>query len=106
MVEINCCACIINRNIWLYCDVRRQSIMKKFNYYAGIVYSSAFLTFSIILAELYGPFKNLLASIFTHHWIGKVVITALLFIIIGFIYSNKKLSKSQEKLAWNSTLIS
>ena len=79
--------------------------MKKFNYYSGIFYASSILTIIIILAEFLSPLKSFLASIFSHHWIGKIVLTAVIFLIFGFLYKDKKLFGAlQEKAAWYATL--
>lgn len=81
---------------------------RKFNFYLGIAVSSWLLTFLVIVAELLKPFKELLASIFTHHWIGKAVLITLAFIIFGFLFRDKNsLGKySDNKLAWNSVIAS
>lgn len=38
-----------------------------------------------IVGELYSPLKNWLKVTFYHHWIGKGVLSVLLFIFLGFI---------------------
>ena len=80
--------------------------MKKFNYYAGIFYSSIVLTLLIIIAEFVEPFKNLLKSTFYHHWIGKIVITIIVFILIGLFYKKDPLlEKSPDKISFQTTII-
>lgn len=80
--------------------------MAKFNFYLGAAASSWVLAILVIVAELYEPFKNLLKSIFTHHWIGKAAIVALVFLVFGFMLKNKKsiFNIQDNKLAWNSML--
>jgi uncharacterized protein YacL len=36
-----------------------------------------------IWADLYAPLKDWLKAMFTHHWIGKSVLSAALFLILG-----------------------
>lgn len=40
-----------------------------------------------IVGELYKPLKDWLAETFTHHWIGKGVISFIGFYIVGYILS-------------------
>ena len=49
------------------------------------VIAIVFITFAVIFGELYKPFKNWLAGVFNHHWIGKGVIAAAIFYIFGFL---------------------
>ena len=80
---------------------------KKFNYYTSITASSLLLAVIVIAAELIAPFKSLLASIFSHHWVGKAVIIPAVFILAGFYYDKNKLfGKKIEHIAWYSTLLS
>ncbi|PIT96697.1 hypothetical protein COT82_01790 [Candidatus Campbellbacteria bacterium CG10_big_fil_rev_8_21_14_0_10_35_52] len=44
-----------------------------------------FIVFAVIFGELYKPFKNWLAGAFNHHWIGKSVISIMIFYIFGFL---------------------
>ena len=51
---------------------------------------SAILTFILIVfltiySELNESFKNMLASIFGHHWIGKCVLSFVFFFLVYFI---------------------
>ena len=75
---------------------------KKFNFYLGAAASSWLLAIMVITAELYAPFKSLLASAFGHHWIGKAAIVALAFVAAGFLL--KRTKDSDESLAWHSIL--
>ncbi len=62
---------------------------QKFSLYMGAAVSSWTLTAMIITAEFSPLFKGLLKSIFTHHWIGKIVITTAVFVLAGFLLKNK-----------------
>lgn len=78
---------------------------KNFNFYNGAFSSSILLAVLVIAAELYPPFKASLASIFSHHWIGKAVLVAAAFMIVGFAYrENKMFGIESGKAAWYSVL--
>ena len=75
----------------------------KFNFYSGGIFASWVLTLSVILAELVQPFKDVLTTAFTHHWIGKIVLMGVVFLIFGFAYKRKKMfGKKLEHVAWKS----
>ena len=81
--------------------------MAKFNFYLGATASSWLLAILIIAAELYGPFKNLLKSTFSHHWIGKGIWATILFVVVASgYYFIKKIDTSDSTtrfmraLAW------
>lgn len=75
----------------------------KFNFYAGGAVASLVLTISVILAELVKPFKDVLTDVFTHHWIGKVVLMTIIFLVFGFTYKGKKMfGKNIGYVAWKS----
>ena len=79
--------------------------MKKFNFYAGGFVASSLLTILVILAELSSSFKEVLTSIFTHHWIGKLIIITIAFVISGFAYKkNKIFGKDIGKVSWYSVV--
>ncbi len=42
-----------------------------------------FIAVLTIWADLYAPLKDWLKTMFTHHWIGKSVLSAALFLILG-----------------------
>ena len=75
----------------------------KFNYFLGITVCSWLLLLMVIVSELYSPFKDLLKAIFGHHWIGKVVITIIVFLLVGFLFAGKK---TNEKTAYYSAIAS
>lgn len=80
--------------------------MTKFSFYFGATASAWLLAILVIVADLYEPFKNLLKSAFSHHWIGKAVIITVAFLMFGFLLRNKASlgSISDERLAWYSML--
>lgn len=41
-----------------------------------------------VVGELYKPLKSWLADTFTHHWIGKGVISFVGFFVVGFLLSH------------------
>ncbi len=82
--------------------------MGKFNFYFGTAASSILLAVMVIAGELYLPFKDLLKNLFSHHWIGKLVIISALFFIVSFLCKDKNsIGKySDENIAWYSVLLS
>ncbi|MDO8628665.1 MAG: hypothetical protein Q7R56_02840 [Nanoarchaeota archaeon] len=56
----------------------------KFNHELATSISSWTLAIIVVLAEIITPFKNLLKTLFTHHWLGKVAIILAVYLIIGF----------------------
>lgn len=81
-------------------------MMKKFNFYLGAAVSAWLLAILVIVAELAGPFKTLLKTTFSHHWIGKAVIITLAFILFGFLLKERNsIGKfSDDDVAWYSVL--
>lgn len=63
----------------------------------GVVWLVVVMT---IAAELSAPFKALLAETFTHHWIGKGVISAVAFVVFYAIFSRARESDSVSRDAW------
>lgn len=53
---------------------------------AGIA-SIVFIVFSTVFAELNAPFKNFLAGLFTHHWLGKGILSLAVFGIVYYYFS-------------------
>ncbi len=79
--------------------------MKKFNFYNGAFAASSLLAILVIAAELVQPFKAFLASVFSHHWIGKGVLITVAFVIVGYTYKKNELfGHKSEKVSWYSTL--
>ena len=57
-----------------------------------------FIIFLTIYSELNESFKNMLTNIFSHHWIGKSVLSLIFFFLAYFILNkiikdNKNISK-------------
>jgi len=50
----------------------------------GAIISAPWILFATIFGEINHTFKDWLAGIFTHHWIGKSVILIFIIIISGF----------------------
>ncbi len=75
--------------------------MRRFNLYIGEAASAWVLAISVVLAELIAPFKTFLQTTFTHHWVGKVVLVTLAFLLFGFLSKEKS---SDEKTAWYSVI--
>ncbi|MAH03570.1 hypothetical protein CMI39_02170 [Candidatus Pacearchaeota archaeon] len=79
--------------------------MKKFNFYAGGFAASNLLTILVILVELSSPFKEMLTSVFIHHWIGKFILITIGFIVFGFTYKKDRIFKKDiKKAAWYSVV--
>ena len=49
------------------------------------VISAVAIVVLTIGGELYPPLKNFLAKTFTHHWVGKSVISFVGFCVLGFL---------------------
>lgn len=64
---------------------------KKSQYIRAFAISAALAIVTIatltIAGELYKPLKDWLAATFTHHWIGKGVISFVGFYVVGYILS-------------------
>lgn len=50
-----------------------------FRYYVATVSSVWFVTAITLTTELYPPLKVLVASVFLHHWLGKSILTLVVF---------------------------
>lgn len=44
-----------------------------------------FVVFITIISELVRPVKDWLTGTFSHHWIGKGILSLILFLVLGFI---------------------
>lgn len=47
----------------------------------------AVVAFLTVAGELHKPLKNWLASTFSHHWVGKGIISFVGFYVVGYILS-------------------
>jgi len=63
----------------------------------GVIWLVVVMT---IAAELSEPFKALLAGTFTHHWIGKSVISVVAFVVFYAIFSRARESDNVSRGAW------
>lgn len=68
-----------------------------------------FVTAVTIVADLFAPFKDWLAALFTHHWVGKSILASALFVVGCIVLSLLPLRANEEKirrglrmLAWSS----
>ena len=75
--------------------------MKRFNFFVGAAVAAVVLALLVVFAELIGPFKSFLATLFSHHWIGKAVIMPVAFLVAGFVAKEGK--KDSVALAKNVT---
>ena len=53
---------------------------------ASAIVVSVFVVVATILGELYKPFKNMLAELHGHHWVGKGIWSAVVFVAVGALY--------------------
>ncbi|MCR4323231.1 MAG: hypothetical protein NUV61_04055 [Candidatus Azambacteria bacterium] len=63
----------------------RLKIIRATMYAAGL--TIVFITGVTITADLYPPLKNWLKITFSHHWIGKGILAAVIFIMVSLILS-------------------
>ena|SRR3989338_8820211 len=99
----------LNTIDWRYGQVSEDwssEIMAKPNFYFGTAASSILLAVMVIAGELYIPLKDLLKSLFSHHWVGKLAIISAVFFAVSFLYKNKNSvgKYSDENIAWYSVL--
>ena len=81
--------------------------MKNRSFYMGTIVSSWLLAAMVVIVGLYPTFWNLLKNTFTHHWIGKLVITIAAFLLFGFFIKDEYIKKiNNEKIAWYSMILS
>lgn len=64
-------------------DDKKNKIINSF--IISAIVAIIFIPISVILGELYKPFKDWLKNIFYHHWIGKGVIAFVIFYFFGFL---------------------
>lgn len=58
-----------------------------------------FIAVITIWADLYAPLKDSLKNMFTHHWIGKSVLSAALFLILGGVIGLMTSKVDENKIA-------
>ena len=84
-----------------------------------IIYSVAFGTIAAVIfitavtigADLYLPLKGWLKNVFSHHWVGKSVLSAVIFGAVAFLTmifsgqaSEEKINKALKVLIWTVIL--
>jgi len=55
----------------------------------------AFVSIVTVWSELYHPLKDWLKNMFTHHWVGKGILAACIYIVLGGLLTLVK-SESEE----------
>ncbi len=77
----------------------------KFDLYLGATASALMLAVLVIAAELADPLKEILRTLFWHHWVGKGILVTLVFLSSGLIGGSRKYSNySNDSIAWYSVL--
>lgn len=73
----------------------------------GAICAVIFITIITIAADLYLPLKGWLKNVFSHHWVGKSVLAAvvfLLFAVLSWPFSKRaddeKITKALILLNW------
>ncbi len=77
---------------------------------AGAIVAVVFMTVITIIADLQAPLKDGLKTAFTHHWIGKGVLGAMVFMIVWLSLVGRgsedpeRLRKGLTTLSWSAIL--
>jgi hypothetical protein len=75
----------------------------KVRYINAFIVSAAlavvFIAAVTIFAELYAPLKDWLKNTFTHHWVGKGVLSFAGFYVLGFLFSFTVGSKEESTVS-------
>lgn len=64
----------------------------------GAIAAVIFITVITIAADLYLPLKEWLKNIFSHHWIGKGILSIVIFIVAVFIGWFLPITANEDKL--------
>ncbi len=64
----------------------------------GAIAAVIFIIVITIVADIYLPLKDWLKNTFTHHWIGKGILSIAVFIVIGLISRFLPIAASEDKL--------
>lgn len=88
---------------------------KKIHFLKSITFSAIiaiiFVAAITIIADLIPPIKDWLKNTFTHHWVGKSILSVLIFFVFYFIFyyvpsksdqTIERLNKSLNYLFWAS----
>lgn len=65
-------------------DIKRGLVLAA---YTGTIVNVIMISLMTIVAELNKGFKTWLATTFSHHWIGKGIISVIVFIIISLLFT-------------------
>lgn len=60
-----------------------------------------FIVIITIVSELVRPVKDWLAGTFSHHWVGKGILSLILFLVLGFILFWVIRTSNEEKAGRN-----
>lgn len=90
-------------------DIRKIKVVTSTFLAAAIV--AIFVAVVTIFGELHAPLKDWLKTTFSHHWIGKGVLSAALFIVLflAFLLKNptdEHLNRSMKTAFWLSIVSS
>ena len=64
----------------------------------GAIASVIFIVVITIAADLYSPLKDWLKNAFSHHWIGKGILSLAIFGVVGFFGWFLPIEPSEEKI--------
>lgn len=86
-------------------NTRNVKIATSIFYAAASV--AVFIAVVTIFGEFYPPLKNWLKAVFSHHWIGKGVLSAALFVVLSVVFllktrSDNSLLRSAKTAFWFS----
>ncbi len=58
-----------------------------------------FIALATMGADLYAPFKTFLATTFGHHWVGKGVLSIVVFAVVNYLQKDRASSAKLDLLA-------
>lgn len=64
----------------------------------GSIATVVFITAITIAADLYPPLKDWLKNVFTHHWIGKGILSVVVFAAFGVLRFILPVEADEEKI--------
>jgi hypothetical protein len=77
----------------------------------GTIAAFVFIVLSTLYAELNAPFKGLLATTFGHHWVGKGILSIVVFALVYYYFSAHSSSsgkfdswKAARNVGWGAVL--
>jgi len=113
--EINSSEFISGETISSKSEGLRIENMENDNTKLKIIYAATLGTIAVVVfivaitigADLYLPLKDWLKNVFSHHWVGKSVLSAIIFGVIAFLTmifsgqaSEEKINKALKILIW------